>query len=159
MFFGWGGWGRSRIIDEYGRDISLTDGHWIIALGQGGWTCYISEFGLLAMAPILLMLNGRKYKISMETSILSIILVGNLIDLIPNAGLTPITWMMAGALWGRLELGKIRTVEETTQFISNTPKPHRFSRYGPPKNLPISTLPKSHATFTRPIRKVSGKQK
>jgi hypothetical protein len=34
--FGWGGWSRSRVFDAYGRDISVTDGGWIIALGERG---------------------------------------------------------------------------------------------------------------------------
>ena len=27
--FGWGGWGRARVHDEDGKDISVTDGLWI----------------------------------------------------------------------------------------------------------------------------------
>ena len=34
--FGWGRFGRSRVYDEYGKDISLTDGLWIITLGSSG---------------------------------------------------------------------------------------------------------------------------
>lgn len=34
--FGWGRWGRSRVRDERGRDVSLTDGLWVIAMGQYG---------------------------------------------------------------------------------------------------------------------------
>jgi hypothetical protein len=34
--FGWGGWGRSRVYDETGRDISVTDGDWILILGERG---------------------------------------------------------------------------------------------------------------------------
>lgn len=34
--FGWGGWGRSRVFDEDGKDISVTDGLWIITLGTRG---------------------------------------------------------------------------------------------------------------------------
>src|SRR5690606_1960632 len=28
-WFGWGGFGRNRIYDEYGKDVSITDGEWI----------------------------------------------------------------------------------------------------------------------------------
>ena len=34
--FGWGGWGRARVRDYSGKDISVTDGLWIIALGDEG---------------------------------------------------------------------------------------------------------------------------
>jgi tetratricopeptide (TPR) repeat protein len=33
---GWAGWGRSRIIDKYGRDSVATDGMWILILGGFG---------------------------------------------------------------------------------------------------------------------------
>ena len=31
--FGWGGWGRSRLHDDQGRDVSVTDGLCIISAG------------------------------------------------------------------------------------------------------------------------------
>ena len=34
--FGWGGWGRARVYDERGGDRTVTDGYWIIVLGNGG---------------------------------------------------------------------------------------------------------------------------
>jgi len=34
--FGWGGWGRARVRNMEGRDVSVTDGLWIIALGNTG---------------------------------------------------------------------------------------------------------------------------
>jgi len=34
--FGWGGWGRNRVYDEEGKDLSVTDGLWVIALGKFG---------------------------------------------------------------------------------------------------------------------------
>ena len=36
--FGWGGWGRWRVTNEQGRDITLPDGQWVIALGETGIT-------------------------------------------------------------------------------------------------------------------------
>src|SRR5205823_4753004 len=41
--FGWGGWGRSRVVDDTGRDLTVTDGLWVIALGDRGF------FGLAAV--------------------------------------------------------------------------------------------------------------
>jgi len=107
--FGWGGWGRERVFDDTGRDLSTPDGYWIITVGQGGWVRYIGEFGLLAMPIILLAWRRRRYEISLATSALCLVLAANLVDLIPNSGLTPLTWLMAGALLGRLELQKIDT--------------------------------------------------
>lgn len=104
--FGWGGWGRSHIYDEAGRNISVTDGYWIIIIGVGGWVQYIGEFGILCFAPLVLALRRKSYDVSPATAALSIVLAVNLIDLIPNTGITVVTWMMAGALAGRLELGR-----------------------------------------------------
>lgn len=123
--FGWGGWGRSRVYNSTnGIDITIADGRWTNVLGVGGWFRYLLEFGLLCLPVILLFLRYRQNAIGMETSILALMLAANLIDLIPNSGLTPVTWMIAGALWGRLELGKITdNVKEETADIPSRSEP------------------------------------
>jgi hypothetical protein len=102
--FGWGGYNRGRVFDDRGRNISTTDGSWIISVGQGGWLRYIGEFGLLTLSMVLLAFRKRSLNVSLITSGLSLVLAANLIDLVPNSGLSPVTWLMAGALYGRLEL-------------------------------------------------------
>lgn len=102
--FGWGGRARARVFNNRGEDISTTDGRWIISIGNEGWLGYLGRFGLLTLPIILLTLRKRKYEVTLPTSALCLVLAGNLVDLIPNAGLTPITWLMAGALMGRLEI-------------------------------------------------------
>jgi hypothetical protein len=47
--FGWGGWGRARIHDVQGNDITVTDSLWIIILGNEGF------LGLLAMVAVFLL--------------------------------------------------------------------------------------------------------
>ncbi|MBL3705559.1 hypothetical protein GI582_22920 [Sulfitobacter sp. BDSS02] len=103
-FFGWGGWGRSLIYDEEGRMTSTADGMWVIVIGRDGWVGYICRFGLFCAPIILLALRRRKYTLHPETAGLGLIMVAYMIDLIPNASLTPMTWLIAGALAGRLEL-------------------------------------------------------
>ena len=102
--FGWGGWGRARVYDEEGRKASVTDGLWIIIFGEGGWVRYLVQFGLLTLPVILLALRRRQLGLTVATSALALVLVANLVDLIPNAGLSPLVWLMAGAISGRLEL-------------------------------------------------------
>lgn len=102
--FGWGGWGRSRVYDETGRDITIADGAWVITLGVDGWVGYVGRYGLLVLPIFLLLLHKNRYQIGMETSVLTLILAGNLIDMVPNSSSTPLTWLIAGVLWGRLEL-------------------------------------------------------
>jgi hypothetical protein len=46
--FGWARWGRARVRDDMGRDISITDGLWIIVFGNQGLV------GLFAMMGVFL---------------------------------------------------------------------------------------------------------
>ena len=52
--FGWGGWGRNRVHDDQGRDVSVTDGRWIIAVGRYGLVGLISLGAALLLPPFLL---------------------------------------------------------------------------------------------------------
>jgi hypothetical protein len=105
--FGWGGWGRNLVHDpETGRSLTVTDGRWIIAIGIYGWCGFIVEFGLLVL-PLLLLAKrlGRlpPARVSPYVGPLSLILGINIVDLLPNAGLIPLTWLLAGALLGHAE--------------------------------------------------------
>ena len=112
--FGWGGFSRNEIFDERGRNRSTTDGYWIIIFGQNGWLGYLGTFGLLTAGAILLF-RERPESLHPYSIAIGFALVGNLVDLLPNAGTSPLTWMMAGALLGRLEPGAERDVEDTPE--------------------------------------------
>lgn len=129
---GWGGWGRARVYNEYGGKASVTDGIWVIVIGQNGWIGYIARFGLLCIPIILLALRTRHYKVSPPTAALSVVMVANLIDLLPNATLTPITWLIAGAIIGHLE--PTPQVKEEAQGVDTAqarPKRLQYSRTPP----------------------------
>lgn len=127
--FGWGGWGRNRVFDETGQDISTTDGYWIISIGTSGWIGYIGMMGLLTLPLILLAVRWRVLMPTAATAGIAIALAANLIDLIPNAGLSPVTWLMAGALAGRLELGRLPETAAAGPEDAASPLPHRRSAY------------------------------
>lgn len=129
--FGWGGWGRNRVYDENGEDISVTDGRWVILFGQGGWTRYVGEMGLLCWCILAVCL--RPGKIDGATLTLMFILAANIIDAIPNSGLSSLTWMVAGALIGRLEY--VANTADPDEQDGNQDRPlHQYSRQlGPPK--------------------------
>lgn len=99
--FGWGMWGRGLIYDEWGNRTSVSDGTWIIIMGSFGWVGYLAQFGLLC-APILMLMRRKAGQVPIETVLLALVLSANLVDLIPNATLEPITWMLAGAVAGAL---------------------------------------------------------
>lgn len=105
-FFGWGRFGRSRVYNEYGKDDSVTDGQWIIAIGQFGLFGFAAQFGLLCIG----IFRSRRAMAMIETSrdrrllaTLTVMMALTVIDLLPNSGLEPWTWLMCGALVGRTD--------------------------------------------------------
>ncbi len=131
--FGWGTWGRNHIRNPYNGNIeSIADGLWTLTLGIFGWVGFLGQFGLLAI-PIFFLtwqvfladnsVRSRQGRIralkipappreertdaSMRASaycgVMALMLGVNMIDLLPNATLTPLTWLIAGALLGHAE--------------------------------------------------------
>lgn len=110
--FGWGGWGRNRIHDQMGKDVSITDGFWIITMG-----CY----GLVGLASFLavFLLPGLCFLFRAPASSWcgpalapagALVVVNTLfmIDCIPNAMLNPVYTVVAGALTSCLAAGVLR---------------------------------------------------
>lgn len=98
--FGWGGYDRNRIFDQNsGEDLSITDGTWIIVIGNNGWIGYISVFGLLCLPMVAAW--RRRVRLNAASAALSLILAVNLVDLLPNSSLSPMTWVLAGSLMAR----------------------------------------------------------
>jgi len=106
-WFGWGRYGRNRVFTGYdGRDVSITDGTWIIDIGTLGLVGFLTEFGLLglavfrAAAAFKFVQNGRE---GVYLGALALIIAVNMVDLLPNSSLSPWTWLLAGSLLGRAE--------------------------------------------------------
>ena len=99
---GWGSHGRPLIHNSEGYILTIPDGRWVITIGTFGWVGYIAEFGLLALPVFLLLLNLRNLPRQHHTLLggVSLILAANMFDLLPNATLTPLTWLLAGGLLG-----------------------------------------------------------
>jgi hypothetical protein len=100
--FGWGGWGRSRIYDEWGTDRSITDGLWIIEFGQLGVVGLISCFVAL-LAPLTLL--TRRFPAPRLTSAqlapalsLGVLVCLYAIDCLPNAMINPVFMLAGGAV-------------------------------------------------------------
>lgn len=104
--FGWGGYGRSRVYDESGRDISVTDGLWIITLGQNG------IFGLAALlaamqAPVffyLMRIKPERYKLANwgAPTVMAVFLATYMIDSMLNAMINPVYMLFNGGIIGLL---------------------------------------------------------
>jgi hypothetical protein len=100
--FGWAGWGRSRIYDENGKDMSITDGLWIIALGNFG-IVGLSALTLSLLLPALLMVfrtppNSWSHPDMAAPAVCCVVTTLYMIDNIPNAMVNPIFAMVAGAI-------------------------------------------------------------
>jgi hypothetical protein len=98
-FFGWGSWGRNRVHDEWGRDLSTTDGLWIIEFGRHGFAGLLSW--LIAMIlPLTLLICRFTAKRLASAEFGPVLALGVLItlyaiDCLVNAMINPV-FMLAG---------------------------------------------------------------
>ncbi|MGV8988674.1 MAG: hypothetical protein ACOH2H_20615 [Cypionkella sp.] len=142
---GWGGYSRSRVFDpDTGRDISVTDGIWIIVMGASGWLGYLATFGLLGVPVVILFWRRIRLDLSLATAGLCLMLAANLIDMIPNATMTPLTWLVAGALAGRCRFAAGAQDTEPDQIHPRGSRPSRLRR------------PASGAAGTASLRRLPG---
>ncbi|MCW2368695.1 hypothetical protein [Sphingobium sp. B11D3D] len=107
--FGWGTFGRNRVIvvAHWGGtlDVAVTDGTWIIVIGMLGWVGYVLFFGLLSY-PFWRAFRLRRSAVPTASLALVAVHMYNVLDLIPNSSIQPITWLVAGAIAGlRLDSG------------------------------------------------------
>lgn len=101
-FFGWGGFGRSRVYNDKGRDISITDGLWIITLGQNG-IYGLTMLVLAIQCPTMLFIlrvkpvewKTKKWGIS---AVMAIFLCIYMIDNLLNAMINPVYMLFNGSL-------------------------------------------------------------
>ncbi len=103
--FGWAGWGRSRVYDRYGKDISITDGQWVIAIGRYGLVGLIS-FTTALLMPVWLTL--KRFPIRhwshprvAPAAAMAMLLLIYMIDNLLNAMTNPVFMLAAGALAGQ----------------------------------------------------------
>ena len=144
---GWGGYSRSRVFDiETGKDITVTDGIWIIVMGGSGWLGYLATFGLLTLPVLLLYIGSKKLRVDQASAGLCLVLLLNLLDMIPNATMTPITWLVAGALAGRCRYRP--SSRQAAPQVREAPSPtSRFARSGN-RPRPVSGLKRALLAVT-----------
>lgn len=99
---GWGGWGRARVYDEWGKDISITDGLWIISMGDRG-VVGLMFLGLAMILPIIRFARGvdpRSWHSAAWAPGAGLAVVSALwvINNLPNAISDPFWIMLGGAL-------------------------------------------------------------
>lgn len=117
QLFGWGGWGRSRVYDEEGEDISTTDGFWIITLGRRGYFGLLSV-SLMVFLPMFLFVLKCPPRLwgkpeYAPTAVLAITTLLFLIDCMLNAMVNQIYLIFAGGVSGMLAMHGVRLLEES----------------------------------------------
>jgi hypothetical protein len=65
--FGWGGWSRWRVRDEFGNDITVSDSWWGILVGTTGVFGLVTAYGTF-MGPMFLLIRQRSRKRVFEGS-------------------------------------------------------------------------------------------
>lgn len=103
-WLGWGNYNRNRELDPIsGQALNITDGQWVITISQFGWVGFIGEF-LLLLLPLFLLtphvLKSNEYSIPSFVLAAMVMLALNVVDLLPNATLTQLTFLLSGALLG-----------------------------------------------------------
>jgi hypothetical protein len=100
---GWGGYGRNRVVDERGKDVTITDGEWIIALGIYGVVGFLGRFGLIVLPVFVASRNLKRIHSARDRSLVSglALLTSVLsVDLVPNSlGVFP-HYFVSGLLFG-----------------------------------------------------------
>lgn len=101
--FGWAGWGRSRVYDEFGNDLSVTDGLWVIQFGQYGVVGLVSMLAAFLMPVVTLV---RRIPVRYWTgpagpaAALAVMVSLYALDCIANAMINPIYMLAAAGVAG-----------------------------------------------------------
>jgi hypothetical protein len=120
--FGWGGFGRNRVFNEIGEDVSVTDSMWIIAFGIYG------TFGLIALTTSILLpvlAFCIRYPARMwsnpnvaPAAALAICVCLYMLDSVLNAMVNPIFMLAAGGLAGiAVQPKPVPTPQVTRQLV------------------------------------------
>ncbi|HEY9826619.1 MAG TPA: O-antigen ligase domain-containing protein, partial [Stenomitos sp.] len=116
LWFGWGGWGRARIRNDYGQDISVTDSLWIITFGNYGVLGLASWVAAL-LVPVLGFVLFRypvetwQYPQVVPAAVLAIGLILYIIDCLVNGMVNPIYTLVAGGIGGLVARPQAQTAQ------------------------------------------------
>ncbi len=127
-FFGWGGYGRSRVYDEKGKDVSITDGLWIITYGTNGIYGLVVMVLTIQLPLFLFFLRVKpelwKTKTWGNTAVMALFLGIFMIDNLLNAMINPVYMLCNGSIIGAL-LNSSMILGVSDETISTEPKEER----------------------------------
>ena len=105
LLFGGGIWGRIRVYYYWGRDISVTDGFWIIQLGSRGLLGFACSFAVLMLPALVMVARIRRIPSVADRRVvlaLCLVVMTYTIDLLPNTLWSSVPIFMSGALAGAM---------------------------------------------------------
>lgn len=101
---GWGGWGRNRVFDAEGEDMTVTDGMWIIVFGRYGAVGLAAIVAVLIIPGVMLALRCPprlwSHPVIAPAAGLAVVSTMYLIDNLPNAMINPIYILAIGGVTG-----------------------------------------------------------
>ena len=113
---GWAGWGRNRVYDETGKDMTITDGYWIILFGTCGYTGLFSMTLAMALPAALFI---KRFPVGQwnrpelaAVTVFGVILNLFLLDCLVNAFPNLFYVMLAGGLFNIIPTGKLAQISE-----------------------------------------------
>lgn len=123
LLFGWGGWGRNRVINrETGRDQSITDSLWIITFGTTGLVGLISLTSVFLL-PVVWFSQFRfpaqfwfHPKVA-PIAVLAVVLSLYFLDCLFNAMVNPIFTVVAGGLSGFVVEDEILLLDDKSKQV------------------------------------------
>ena len=126
--FGYGRWNRNRVYDEKGRDLAITDGMWVIVLGQAGFTGLISVMTVILLPALLYWRRVPPrwwmHPMAAAGASFAVLLPLHMVDNLWNAMLNPIYILVIGSL---MALGSTvraaRTYKHTHPAAPAVPRP------------------------------------
>ncbi len=102
--WGWGGFGRNRVFNDYGEDTSVTDSLWIINFGVNGYVGLIASFGtlILPIASFAIRFPARLWgnPVVAPAATIAVFLLMYVYDCTANAMVNPVYTLMAGGIAG-----------------------------------------------------------
>ncbi|NET34051.1 MAG: O-antigen ligase domain-containing protein [Cyanothece sp. SIO1E1] len=110
IIFGWGGWQRSLVFDDFGRRLATQDSLWIIAFGTNGLVGLVSLYLSMLLPSMILVLRFQEGSWSKrETSpaaVLALVVTLYMMDGLLNAMINPIFALTCGGISGLMMVEK-----------------------------------------------------
>jgi len=131
LFFGWGTYGRANIYEHWsGKQKSISDGDWIITMGNWGLVGFLAKY-LLLLLPIFVAARRIRYLRRLSDrrflSALALIIGFSAFDMLPNGNYHYLPFVFSGALFG-CSTGMLRHAAAQARLKRRQATAHQLDR-------------------------------